>query len=72
MLICVNYEMWYCYHILYLIAVPVQIPLMTVLMRLSSIITLYMYKLCSIDTALFSGLAHERAKTTIRVFGSEC
>ena len=34
MLICVNYEMWYCYHILYLIAVPVQIPLMTVLMRL--------------------------------------
>ena len=35
---------------------------------------LHLYKLCSIDTALFSGLAyaHGRVKTTIRVLGSEC
>ena len=40
----------------------------------SSIITLLVYKLCSINTALFSGIAHEHARVTItiRVFGSEC
>ena len=40
----------------------------------SSIITLLVYKLCSINTALFSGIAYEHARVTItiRVFGSEC